>query len=173
MSVSASTIRSHLDYTAWASGLLLDAARELSPEELNRDFQTADKSVLGTLVHIFAGDRIWLERVQGLSRERLLDPGDQEFVALQHAWPRVYQGWKDWAASATDTQVLEDVSFYRSATGSMFQMPAWQIVMHVVNHGTQHRGAVLGFLRAMGKTPPKLDLMAYYFAKPAASSAAS
>jgi len=151
----------------------LDAARGLSPDELNHDFGTADKSVLGTLVHIFAGDRIWLERVQGLSRERLLDPGDHDFAVLQQAWPSVFQGWKDWAAGVTDAQVLEDVSFYRSTTGSMFQMPAWQIVMHVVNHGTQHRGAVLGFLRAMGKTPPKLDLIGYYFAKPAASSAAS
>ena len=52
-------------------------------------------------------------------------------------------------------------------------MPAWQIVMHVVNHGTHHRGAVSGFLRAMGKTPPKLDLIAYYFAQPVASGAAS
>ena len=42
---------------------MLDAARQLSPEELNRDFQTADKSVLGTLVHVFAADRVWLRRL--------------------------------------------------------------------------------------------------------------
>src|SRR5271163_1352188 len=68
MPVSAVALRSHLDYTAWASGLLLDTARQLSTEELNRDFGTADKSVLGTLVHTFAGDRIWLERMNGISR---------------------------------------------------------------------------------------------------------
>ena len=173
MTISADTLRGHLDYTAWASGLLLDSARQLSPQELNRDFGTGDKSVLGTLVHIFAGDRIWLERIQGIKREALVDPGDHDFAVLQQAWPRVQQGWKDWAAALTDAQALEDVSFYRSATGSMFRMPVWQIVMHVVNHGTHHRGAVSGFLRAMGKTPPKLDLIAYYFVKPAATSAAS
>jgi uncharacterized damage-inducible protein DinB len=32
----------------------------------------------------------------------------------------------------------------------------------VVNHGTHHRGMVSGFLRAMGHTPPPLDLIAYY-----------
>jgi|SRR5271165_636949 len=173
MSISAELLRSHLDYTAWASGLLLDSARQLSPEELNRDFGTADKSVLGTLVHIFAGDRIWLERMHGIARERLVEPGDHDFAVLLEAWPRVFQGWKDWAAGLTDAKALEDISFYRATIGSTFQMPAWLIVMHVVNHGTQHRGAVLGFLRAMGKTPPKLDLLEYYFVKPAASSAAS
>lgn len=151
----------------------MNAARELTPAELNRDFGTADKSVLGTLVHIFAGDRIWLERMHGIQREALVEPGDHDFAQLQEAWPRVHQGWKDWAANLTDAQALEDLEFYRSTTGSMFRMPKWQVAMHVVNHGTQHRGAVLGFLRAMGKTPPKVDLIVHYFARAAASSAAS
>jgi len=173
MPLSADSLRSHLDYTAWASDLLLDAARQLTPEELNRDFGTADKSVLGTLVHIFAGDRIWLERMHGVSRNNLAEPEERDFAILQQAWPRVHEGWKEWAAGLSDAQVLEDISFYRSAIQSTFQMPAWQIVMHVVNHGTQHRGAVLGFLRAMGHPPPKLDLIAYYFSLRAAGSAAS
>jgi len=172
MSVSAETLRSHIDYTAWASGLLLESARQLSSEELNRDFGTADKSVLGTLVHIFAGDRIWLERMQGVSRAALVDPGDHDFAVLQQAWPAVHQGWKEWAAALSDAQMQQRVSF-RKRDGTPYDQPAWLIAMHVVNHGTQHRGAVLGFLRAMGKTPPKLDLLEYYFAKPAASSAAS
>jgi uncharacterized damage-inducible protein DinB len=172
MSVSVDVLRSQLDYTAWASGLLLDAARQLSPEELNRDFGTADKSVLGTLVHIFAGDRIWLERIRGTSRATLLDPGDHDFAVLQQAWPAVHEGWKEWAAGVSETQLQQHVAF-RKRDGTPAGQPAWLIAMHVVNHGTQHRGAVLGFLRAMGKTPPKLDLLEYYFAKPAASSAAS
>jgi uncharacterized damage-inducible protein DinB len=35
-------------------------------------------------------------------------------------------------------------------------------VLHVVNHGTHHRGQVAGFLRTMGHAPPALDLIAYY-----------
>jgi len=40
--------------------------------------------------------------------------------------------------------------------------PLWQILLHVVNHATHHRGQVSGFLRAMGHTPPPLDLIAFY-----------
>ena len=43
----------HLDYSMWASSRLLDAAAELTSEELTRDFETADKSVHGTLVDIW------------------------------------------------------------------------------------------------------------------------
>jgi uncharacterized damage-inducible protein DinB len=35
-------------------------------------------------------------------------------------------------------------------------------LLHVVNHGTHHRGQVAGFLRSMGRKPPVLDLIAYY-----------
>ena len=49
MSVSADALRTHLDYTIWASQRLLQAAAQLSDEELNRDFGTADRSVLGAL----------------------------------------------------------------------------------------------------------------------------
>jgi uncharacterized damage-inducible protein DinB len=61
--VSAEVLRSHIGYTAWASGLLVEAAGGLTQEELIRDFDTADKSVLGTLVHVFGADRLWLARL--------------------------------------------------------------------------------------------------------------
>ena len=58
-------LRDHIEYTAWASRRLVDAAAALSPEELTRDFQTADRSVIGTLAHIYAADRVWLSRLAG------------------------------------------------------------------------------------------------------------
>jgi len=172
MPISADIIRGHLDYTAWASGLLLDAARQLTPEELNRDFQTADKSVLGTLVHIFAADRVWLRRIHGQATTAFIEPGDRDLARLQETWPAVHRGWKEWAAGLSDAQVMENIS-YRDMAGHPYQQPAWQIVLHLVNHGTHHRGAVAGFLRAMGHPPPKLDLIFYYRSLPAAASASS
>ena len=62
MPVSADTLRLQLDYTAWASQRLMDAAAQLSSEELTRDFKTADKTVLDTLVHVYAADAFgWQE----------------------------------------------------------------------------------------------------------------
>ena len=48
--VSAEVIRMHFDYSRWASARLLNAAAQLSAEELTHGFGTADKSVHGTLV---------------------------------------------------------------------------------------------------------------------------
>jgi uncharacterized damage-inducible protein DinB len=47
--------------------------------------------------------------------------------------------------------------------GRSFRQALVVIVLHVVNHGTHHRGQASGFLRAMGHTPPELDLDLYYW----------
>ena len=158
MHVSPETLRIHLDYTEWATNRLLEMAQKLSPEDLSRDFGTADKSVLGTLTHIFAADRVWLARIEGAPQER---PTGYDLGRLSREWGALYGRWKTWAAALTPESVEQRVS-YEDLKGHPWISPMWEIVLHVVNHGTHHRGQVSGFLRAMGHAPPQLDLIAYY-----------
>ena len=51
---------------------------------------------------------------------------------------------------------------YSDMRGNPWRQPVGHLVLHVVNHATHHRGQVSGFLRAMGHTPPKIDLVFYY-----------
>ena len=161
MPVSAQALRTHLDYNAWASGRVLDAAARLSSEELSRDFKTADGTVLDTLVHTFAADRLWFSRVEGKPRERFIEERDRSLSVLQEEWPAVHERWRSWAASLSDEAAMAHLS-YVDLKGRQWQQALWQIVLHVVNHGTHHRGAVSGFIRSMGHTPPVLDLIAFY-----------
>jgi uncharacterized damage-inducible protein DinB len=161
MSVSVDTLRLHLDYSAWATQRLMDAAAKLSPEELMRDFKTSDKTVLDTLVHVYAADRIWLTRVLGEQRTTFVDPEDRDLTVLQSDWPALQQRWKLWLRDFTEADAGRNIS-YKDTRGNPYTQPVWQIVLHLVNHGTHHRGQVSGFLRAMGHTPPALDLVAYY-----------
>jgi uncharacterized damage-inducible protein DinB len=162
MPVNADTLRLHLDYSAWASRRLVDAAAGLTPEQLTRDFNTADRNVLGTLVHVYAADRVWLGRIQGNPPARFIDPDtDMQLPILQNDWPALSERWRQWA-SALDQNSIETRIPYKDLKGNPYETPLWQIVLHVVNHGTHHRGQVSGFLRTMGQQPPPLDLIAYY-----------
>lgn len=161
MPVSVDTLRLQLDYSAWASQRLLDSAAKLSAEELTRDFQTAAKTVLDTLVHVYAADRIWLTRVLGEPRATFVDPEDRDLTLLQTEWPALHQRWKLWLRDFNDDDVQRAIE-YKDLKGRPYSQPAWQILLHLVNHGTHHRGQVSGFLRAMGQTPPPLDLITYY-----------
>jgi uncharacterized damage-inducible protein DinB len=161
MSVSADVLREHLRYTAWASHRLVRAVEHLSADQLAHDFHTADRNILGTLIHVFAADRIWLSRVQGESPASFISEADYNLHVLQIDWPLIYDKWNEWAGALNDDTAREQIS-YRSLKGGPYVNTAWEIVLHVVNHGTHHRGQVSGFLRALGHAPPQLDLIYYY-----------
>jgi uncharacterized damage-inducible protein DinB len=161
MSVPADTLRLHLDYTAWATQRLLATVANLSDEDLSRDFRTSDKTVIDTLAHVFAADRVWLGRIQGTPPSRFISAEDRQLPVLQKEWPALQDRWKQWAAPLTDQDVQAKIT-YRDLKGNSWEQPLWQILLHVVNHGTHHRGQVSGFLRAMGHNPPALDLIAFY-----------
>jgi uncharacterized damage-inducible protein DinB len=161
MSDSADVLRSQIAYTAWASLRLLQAAAELTPKELAHDFQTADRTIAGTLAHIYAGDRVWLARLTGAPTPDFVSDASRDLSALQSDWPALLEGWKTWAAGFTDQQVLRQFA-YIDTKGRPWEQPMWQLILHVVNHGTHHRGQVSGFLRTLGHTPPPTDLHYYY-----------
>lgn len=163
--ISKEVIRKHLQYTAWASKLLADAAGTLSAEELVRDFGTADKSVLGTLVHVFAADRIWYSRVVGPPQDFFIRPEDHSLEVLRTEWPAVHERWLAFAETITP-EAAAGVIRYKDLRGNEHGQPLWQILLHMVNHGTHHRGQVSGFLRAMEHKPPTTDLIYYYRVNP-------
>lgn len=169
MPISKDVLLTHIDYTRWASHRLLGAAAKLNPDELTRDFGTADKHVLGTLVHVFAADRIWMARIEGRIQARFIDPErDMHLSVLESDWPLLMDRWKAWISGLTEGGIAANIA-YKDLKGNAYETPAWQIILHVVNHATHHRGQASGFLRAMGHVPPPLDLIAYYREKAAAA----
>ena len=161
MPVTADTLRQQLDYSFWASQRLLEEAGKLTAEELKQDFKTADRSVVETLAHVFAADRVWLGRVQGTPPASFIEDRDRELTVLNQEWPAIQQGWKQLLSGMSDQDIQKVIEF-KDLKGNPYQQSLWKIVLHLVNHGTHHRGQVSGFLRALGHTPPAIDLMVYY-----------
>ena len=167
MILSPEVSRHHLAYSRWANSRLMEAAASLNAEELRRDFKTADRSILGTLFHLFSSDRVWLARVRdNSSMPAPAKPEEQHLEQLRNEWPGVQDRWSEWVESLDDAALRRPVA-YRDLKGNSWNTPPWQIILHLVNHGTHHRGQVSGFLRALGRTPPPLDLIAYYRQLPA------
>ena len=154
--MTASEARLHLRYSAWASRKLVDAAAALPPESLDRKNGISHGSILGTLAHIQFGDWIWYTRAMGPVEK----PGGS-LQELQTVWPSILDKWIAWADALSDADLTRAVD-YKAMDGKAFRTPLWQIVLHVVNHATLHRGQVMGMLRQAGVAPPGTDLIYYY-----------
>jgi uncharacterized damage-inducible protein DinB len=103
---------------------------------------------------------VWLARLKGEPASAFLTDADYRFTVIENDWPALYRRWTEWASGLTDAVAQAEVA-YSDMRGNPWRQPLGQLVLHVVNHGTHHRGQVSGFLRAMGHVPPKLDLVSY------------
>jgi uncharacterized damage-inducible protein DinB len=148
-----------LEYHHWATNLIINAAKALTPEQFTRDLGSSFPSVRDTLVHVFTADRAWLGRLEGQSPPRANASDYADLASLLEVWEPVLQRWPVLVASLVDPeQVIE----YKSFAGDPFTNPLGQIVRHVVNHGTYHRGQVATMLRQLGAQAVSSDLISFY-----------
>jgi uncharacterized damage-inducible protein DinB len=158
----------HLRYSAWASRRVLESAGALQADELQRDLGSSsfDGSANGglytTLTHIFQADAIWFDRLMGKPTGDLsvYDP-PPELPAVSKRWLAVLDTYVAWAETL-EPAGWDRIVPYRNTKGEAFESPVWQIVLHVVNHASYHRGQITTMLRQLGHTPAGTDLITYY-----------
>jgi uncharacterized damage-inducible protein DinB len=161
--MTADYIRILLEYNYWARDRALASAEQLSVEQVSRGMGSSFASVLDTLVHIYFAEWIWYRRWQGESPSAR--PGTSQLVsvaALRDAWlPLEHQirSFVDGLGPAGLSRIID----YKTMNGQPAMSPYWQMIVHVVNHGTYHRGQVATLLRQLGAAPAQSTDMIQFF----------
>jgi uncharacterized damage-inducible protein DinB len=169
--MSPEEIQQLYDYNAWANHRALSAAEKLSPEQFTRSVASSFSSVRDTLVHICAAEWIWLERFQGRSPSGLPDLARfQDVPSLREHWLPQEQRLLGFVCGLTLSE-LEREFEYKTLKFGVNRNPLWQSLLHVVNHGTYHRGQVTTLLRQLGAEPVLTDLIYFYRERSVARSA--
>src|SRR3954452_2270111 len=132
--IDKATLDGDLAYTTWATDHLLNAAAAIPQDQLLHDFHTADRNIVGTLAHVFAADRVWLDRVNGRRRTAFIEDRDRNLDVLRAEWPGLYQSWRKWLASLEEHQIHEKIA-YQDMQGNPYESLPWEIILHLVNHG--------------------------------------
>jgi uncharacterized damage-inducible protein DinB len=152
----------HLEFMKWADETMLAALSQVSQDQLSRDVGNSFKSLLGTLNHVYLAESVWLRRLQGNQNALITDvESPPDLTALAQEWPNLHSTWIDWSRSLA-SEDWPKLLIHRNSQGKEFQMPYWQLVFHLVNHGSYHRGQVATMLRQSGVTPPGTDLVTFY-----------
>jgi len=148
--VQPSEIRFLFDYDRWGTRRVLNAAAGLPHEEWSRSAAIGERGIGGILVHALGAHMRWRGGWQGRTdrprpeAEPLPGPAD-----LRDRWEI------EWNALDEFLDTLDE----ERLKGPFDEFRLWQTMVHVVNHGTQHRSEVAALLTQAGHSPGDLDLI--------------
>lgn len=149
-------------YNFWANRKLIEAAAPVKAQNFKAPVGLSHNSLCGALTHVLAAEVVWRQRCQhGVSPSALLTAADfDDLKALSSRWEQEMDAWQDYLTGLTDADLQAEVH-YRTTRGQEKHDPLWQLLLHVVNHGTQFRSEAAVALSRLGHSPGDLDLLAY------------
>jgi uncharacterized damage-inducible protein DinB len=156
-------LKTMLDYHYWARDRMLAALEPLTSEQYNKDLGSSFKSIRETVVHTYAAEWAWCSRWHGTSPAALLSSEPFPDVAsIRIPWSENEARVRAFADGLGESGV-DKVIEYKMLNGSSGASPFWQMLQHVVNHASYHRGQVTTMLRQLSAAPAKsMDMIAFY-----------
>ncbi|GAB4016748.1 DinB family protein [Spirosoma koreense] len=149
-------------FNSWANQRMLTQAAMLSAAEFNKELGGSFPSIRLTTTHLLISDWLWLNRWQGNPIVPIPSDWDTTtadsiealWIPIQYAMEQRIQT----LLAGGDEQVI----IFTTLKGSTFELPLWQTINHVVNHGTYHRGQLANMVRMQGHTPVNTDMFLFF-----------
>jgi uncharacterized damage-inducible protein DinB len=155
--VTANDVRRLFDYNYWARDRQLKAVAAIPTTELTRPLGGSFPSLRDHLVHIMEVESLWYQRFQGAARPSMRRATEfPDVTAIAARWAEVEGELRPFVARLQDAD-LERVITGRFTSGASFSIPLGDLLQHVVNHGSYHRGQVTTLIRQLGYTPVAVD----------------
>jgi uncharacterized damage-inducible protein DinB len=143
-------IRYLFDFDRWATRRVLSVIDGLPEATWGATGVIGDRGLGAILVHQLGAHQRWRHGLAGSDvsprpeREPLPSP-----AGLAEAWAHEWDDLDAWLDTITDAWLVERDE----------NVPYWQMLAHVVNHGTQHRSEAATLLTAAGRSPGDLDMI--------------
>jgi len=162
------SFRQLFDYNVWANQRILDTAQGCRTEQFTAPAGLSHDSLRGTLVHILSAEWVWRLRCQeGVSPNALLlEEAYPTLETLRDRWAVESITMQEYLQSLTNADLQTTVR-YATTHGVRYENTLWQILVHIVNHSTEHRAEAAHALTNFGHSPGDIDFIHYLRARPA------
>jgi uncharacterized damage-inducible protein DinB len=146
----------------WANDKICEAVSQLDDVELSKEIGGSFGSVRGTLLHLYGAEWVWLERFHGRSPRAMPDEGRPAttLADVRTKWDPIQEQLRVFVQELTPAKLAGSLS-YTSFAGEPFTRVLSDALVHLVNHGTYHRGQVVTLVRQLGKPAPSTDFLRY------------
>lgn len=143
-------LKQYASYNRWASQKIFDLILSLPEEKQLAELPSSFTSLYKTILHMWDAESVWWQRMK--MQERIVVPSENfngSMKDITNGLLHQSAQWEEWVSGASDLS-LEHVFQYQNTKREVFKMPVYQMVHHVFNHGTYHRGQLINMLRQLG-----------------------
>lgn len=149
-------------YKYWANEITFSVLSEVSDVELCKQRETNFKNIPSTLNHVYVVDDIFKshlsdEKHNYSSRNTEAYP---DFIMLWNQQKEIDQ-WYIRFVSKLEENDLDKIVSFEFVGGGDGEMSVSEIIFHIVNHGTYHRGFVSDMMYQIPLSPPANDYTVY------------
>lgn len=141
-------------YNMWANHKIIFTIEQLDPELWYRKTPSSFDSLYKTILHVWDADSIWWQRMR--LHEKMVIPSANFDPSLKDAcngWLHQSMQWETFIKSEEfNEEVISSNLMYKNLKGEQFQQPVYEVLLHVFNHATYHRGQLITMLRALEVT---------------------
>ena len=146
---------------------MLGAAAGLSEHEFGQPVSGSHESVRMTLYHVVRVQVWWLSVLNGKPGTPP-PPEAHEHMSLEDVkgwFAQSHDDLRAYAAGLTEERLESEVSAFHPGQGKEYRWPSWQLVSHLVNHGSHHRAEAGIMLASLGHSPGDMDFI-YFVTEP-------
>ncbi|MBL7929633.1 MAG: DinB family protein [Bacteroidia bacterium] len=152
-------LSAYLKYNLWANRIITGYFEKAGKESLDITIESSFPSIRKTWYHIWDAQCIWILRLEG--KEVTTWPGRDFTGTMKEAIYQFMESTEKLAELGLQLDA-EKLITYKNLSGKEFTNKVWHILMHVVNHGTYHRGQLVTMLRQAGmKELQPLDMIVF------------
>jgi uncharacterized damage-inducible protein DinB len=133
----------------------------LSYEQFTQAVDYSHGSVRDQIVHLMSADEIWFCELRGIEpSEPLPSAHIDDRESIRSHWDRVEQSMRDYLAGLRDDMLFDKPIEDPEEDKDLI---VWQVLLHVVNHGTDHRAQLLRLLSDLGVKTTAQDYIFYVY----------
>jgi uncharacterized damage-inducible protein DinB len=149
-------------YHIWADQRIFQVILALPEEKHMAEVPSSFNSLYKTILHCWDSETAWWQRIR--LQERIVRPSETfrgSMAELTEGIMQQSRQFEIWIGNASELS-LDHVCQYHSTKRELFKQPVYQILMHVFNHGSYHRGQLVNMLRQLGVDKiPQTDLILF------------
>jgi uncharacterized damage-inducible protein DinB len=151
------TAKGLIQYHDWATRRLFGAVASLTSEQFTRPLETSFPSIQALVGHLINAEEIWQCRLMGLPQPPLTPELLPEPAAVLERWEELQTRMQTFLAGPAPAEPI----VMKSSSGREFRHTFVEILLHMNNHGSYHRGQLAIMLRQVGAQPRSTDLIHY------------